>query len=42
MTNFEQIKGMNMEELAGFLLNVNDACYLPCKWIDEKMQTFSR
>lgn len=40
MTNFEWIKGMNVEELAEFLLGVNDACYLPCKWIDERCKHF--
>lgn len=40
MTNFERIKGMNVEELAEFLLGVNDACYLLCKWIDERCKHF--
>lgn len=39
-TNAEKIKGMGVEELAGFLLSVNDACYLPCKLIDEKCKHF--
>lgn len=36
MTNFERIKGMNVEELAEFLVCVRDAYYMPCKWVREK------
>ncbi len=38
--NFDRIKDMGIEELAEFLLEVNDACYLPCKIIDGKCKYF--
>ncbi len=39
-TNYDKIKEMGVEELAEFLLGVNDACYLPCKWKDERCKHF--
>lgn len=35
-TNAEKINGMNVEELAEFLVCVRDAYYMPCKWVREK------
>lgn len=39
-TNADRVRNMTNEELAYFLLSVNDACYLPCKVIDEKCKHF--
>ena len=39
-TNADRVRNMTNEELAYFLLDVNDSCYLPCKIIDEKCRHF--
>lgn len=39
-TNADRIREMTNEELAEFLLYVNDSCCIPCKVIDEKCKHF--
>lgn len=39
-TNADRVRSMTIDELASFLLDVNDAGYLPCKVIDEKCKHF--